>query len=45
MEHRAVPGFLPYAVTTDGQTFLINKVVEEPNAPLTVVVNWPAGIK
>ena len=34
----------PYAVTADGQRFLINAAVEtEPNAPLTVVVNWAAG--
>ena len=34
----------PYAVTADGQRFLINAVVEtEPNAPLTVVANWAAG--
>jgi hypothetical protein len=40
------PGFAPYAVTADGQRFLINAVVEtEPNAPLTVVVNWAAGLK
>jgi hypothetical protein len=37
----AVQSFSPYAVTADGQRFLINAVVEkEPNAPLTVVVNW-----
>jgi len=36
----------PYAVTADGQRFLINAVVEtEPNAPLTVVVNWTAEVK
>ncbi len=36
--------FAPYAVARDGQRFLINAVVEtEPNAPLTVVVNWAAG--
>src|SRR5262249_16113416 len=36
----------PYAVTADGQRFLINAVVEtEPNAPLTVWVNWAAGVK
>ena len=36
----------PYAVTADGQRFLINTVVEtEPNAPLTVVTNWTAGVK
>jgi serine/threonine protein kinase len=29
-----------------GQRFLINEVVDmEPNAPLTVVVNWAAGLK
>jgi dipeptidyl aminopeptidase/acylaminoacyl peptidase len=40
------PTFAPYAVTADGQRFLINAVVEtEPNAPLTVVVNWTAGVK
>jgi Tol biopolymer transport system component len=38
--------FAPYAVTRDGQRFLINAVVDvEPNAPLTVVVNWAAGVK
>jgi len=38
--------FAPYAVTGDGQRFLINAVVEtEPNAPLTVVVNWTVGVK
>ncbi|MCI0391155.1 MAG: hypothetical protein MOB07_20620 [Acidobacteria bacterium] len=38
------PIFAPYAVTADGKRFLINEVVEtEPNAPLTVVVNWAAG--
>jgi eukaryotic-like serine/threonine-protein kinase len=37
--------FAPYAVTADGQRFLINTMVEtEPNAPLTVVVNWAAGV-
>jgi Tol biopolymer transport system component len=36
----------PYAVTADGQRFLINAVVDtEPNAPLTVVVNWTADLK
>ena len=33
----------PYTVTADGQRFLITATVEEPNAPLTVVVNWAAG--
>jgi len=35
-----------YAVTADGQRFLINEVVDlEPNAPLTVVTNWISGVK
>ena len=38
--------YRPYAVTGDGQRFLINTVVEtEPNAPLTVWLNWTAGVK
>jgi len=38
--------FAPYAVTADGQRFLINAAVDtEPNAPLTVVVSWTAGVK
>ncbi len=38
--------FPPYAVTADGQRFLINAVVDmEPNTPLTVVVNWTAEMK
>ena len=41
-----VQSFAPYAVTADGQRFLINAVVETaPSAPLTVVVNWAAGMK
>src|SRR5262249_26679997 len=39
-------GHATYAVTGDGQRFLINSIVEtEPNTPLTVVVNWAAGAK
>jgi len=38
--------YTPYVVTADAQRFLINEVVEtEPNAPLTVVTNWTAGVK
>ena len=38
--------FASYAVTGDGQRFLINEMVEtNPNAPLTVVVNWAAGLR
>jgi serine/threonine protein kinase len=36
----------PYAVTRDGSRFLINTPVEASNsAPLTVVLNWTAGLK
>ena len=39
-------GVSPYAVTGDGQRFLINTIVEtEPKSPLTVWVNWPVGVK
>jgi len=34
-----------YAVTADGQRFLINSTIEETSAPINVVVNWTAGLK
>jgi len=35
-----------YAVTADGQRFLINTLVEETNAtPISVVVKWTADLK
>jgi len=35
-----------YAVTADGQRFLINTASEQAaSAPITVVVNWTAGLK
>jgi hypothetical protein len=38
--------FAPFAVTADGQRFLIHEEVEtKPNAPLTVVVNWTADLR
>src|SRR5262249_19925852 len=37
--------YTPYAVTKDGQRFLINAAVEEPNAPVMVWTNWTAGVK
>ena len=41
-----VPGFPPYAPSSDGNRFLINSLVDaQPNAPLTVVLNWPAQVK
>jgi hypothetical protein len=38
--------FAPYAVTGDGQRFLLNATVEtEVVSPLTVAVNWTAELK
>jgi eukaryotic-like serine/threonine-protein kinase len=35
-----------YAVTRDGQRFLVNSVIEETATnPITVVVNWTAGLQ
>ena len=35
-----------YAVTMDGQRFLVNTVVDQPTRPaLTVIVNWTAELK
>ena len=34
-----------YAVSADGQRFLINTQVDRPSPPLTVVLNWAAGLK
>ena len=35
-----------YAVTADGQRFLVNTVVDQPTRPaLTVMVNWTAALK
>jgi len=35
-----------YAVTADGQRFLVNTVVDQPTRPmLTVVLNWTSGLK
>src|SRR5262245_27685085 len=42
----ALTRYASYAVTGDGQRFLINEIVDmEPNAPLTVVTKWMAGVK
>jgi Tol biopolymer transport system component/predicted Ser/Thr protein kinase len=36
----------PYDVSADGQQFVVNVRIEQSSAaPLTVVVNWPAGLK
>jgi hypothetical protein len=34
-----------YVASRDGQRFLINSRSEENSAPITVVVNWTAGLK
>ena len=35
-----------YAVTADGQRFLISTPIEESvSAPITVILNWTAGLK
>ena len=39
-----VNGYWPYHVSPDGQRFLVN-TMSEAVAPLTIVVNWPAGLK
>ena len=36
----------PYDVSADGQRFLVNTLVEQAGAaPITIVVNWTAGLK
>jgi eukaryotic-like serine/threonine-protein kinase len=39
-----VDGYWPYDVSHDGQRFLVN-TLDGAVAPLTIVVNWPAGLK
>jgi Tol biopolymer transport system component len=39
-----VDGYWPYDVSADGQRFLVN-TLDGAVAPLTIVVNWPAGLK
>jgi hypothetical protein len=35
---------IPYAVSPDGQRFLMNVAIDEArNPPITIVMNWPAG--
>ena len=34
-----------YEVSVDGQRFLVNALVEVPEQPVTLVVNWMAGMK
>jgi len=39
------PGGTYYAVASNGQRFLVNTLAGEPALPLTVVLNWTAGLK
>jgi hypothetical protein len=35
-----------YAVTADGQRFLVNTVIDQPTRPaLTVILNWTARVR
>jgi hypothetical protein len=35
-----------YAVTADGQRFLVNTIVDQPKRPaLTIILNWTADLK
>jgi hypothetical protein len=34
-----------YAVSADGQRFLLNTSLEASSPPMTVVLNWPALLK
>ena len=44
--HAATGNFASYAVTSDGQRFLINQPAQDAASGLaTVVVNWTAGLK
>jgi hypothetical protein len=42
--HRRGPSSTDYAVSHDGQRFLVNTLAEQPTRPsLTVILNWPGG--
>jgi hypothetical protein len=34
-----------YDVTADGQRFLLNLAAEESGSPITVILNWTAGLR
>ena len=34
-----------FAITADGQKFLINNLVGENSAPIAIVLNWTADLK
>jgi hypothetical protein len=43
----AIPWRMQYAVTSDGQRFLLNEPLEDAyaHAPITVVTNWMTALK
>ncbi len=44
--NRAGPNVFAYDVSADGQRFLVNTIVgEQASIPVTVVVNWTAGLR
>ena len=46
MPEQTPPYPTDYAVTPDGQRFLVNTVVEQPTRPaLTVILNWSADLQ
>ena len=46
MPEQTPPYPTDYAVTTDGQRFLVNTVVEQSTRPaLTVILNWTANLQ
>ena len=46
LDFRARIGFgSSYDVSRDGQWFVVNEVVDTDEHPITVVLNWPAGLK
>jgi len=42
---RVATGSFRYAVTSDGQRFLVLLGPNEPPQPLTVITNWQAAVK
>lgn len=40
-----IGGMQQYAVSPDGRRSLVNMTISEANAPITVVLNWPAALK
>jgi hypothetical protein len=41
---RVQPPINQYAVTGDGRRFLVLESVEHSSSPMTLVINWTAGL-